>query len=114
MRASSHRAHVQCKPYDEHSTRLPTRVGTRDSDSVRLHISHEGEIRRYVTLSYCWGNERPLTTTKDNFQHHTEAVPLLLPKNFSDAKRVARALGVWYLWIDSICIIQDCDMAWNE
>jgi hypothetical protein len=36
------------------------------------------------------------------------AIPLaLMPKTFEDAVVIARILGVRYLWIDSLCIIQD-------
>ena len=33
-------------------------------------------------------------------------------QTFKDAIDVTRALGVQYLWIDSLCIIQDSESAW--
>lgn len=30
-----------------------------------------------------------------------------LPRSFQDAIRITQALGVQYIWIDSLCIIQD-------
>jgi hypothetical protein len=36
-----------------------------------------------------------------------------LPQSFKDAVRVARRLGVRYLWIDSLCIIQDSPQDWR-
>ena len=38
-----------------------------------------------------------------------------LPKTFQDAVMVTRSMGVCFLWIDSLCIIQDSAMDWvNE
>ncbi|KAJ4865530.1 heterokaryon incompatibility protein (HET) domain-containing protein [Trichoderma breve] len=36
-----------------------------------------------------------------------------LPKTFQDAVTVTRALGVPYLWIDSLCIIQEDEKDWE-
>jgi hypothetical protein len=35
-----------------------------------------------------------------------------LPKNFQDAITTTRLLGIRYLWIDSLCIIQDDEEDW--
>lgn len=37
-----------------------------------------------------------------------------LPATFGDAVRVTRALGLLYLWIDSLCIIQGPDGDFNQ
>ncbi|PMD19341.1 heterokaryon incompatibility, partial [Hyaloscypha hepaticicola] len=37
-----------------------------------------------------------------------------LPKTFQDAVLITRDLGVRYLWIDSLCIIQDSDEDWEQ
>jgi len=43
-----------------------------------------------------------------NIQDHTKAIsPSALPKTFQDAVEVTRAIGLRYLWIDSLCIVQD-------
>lgn len=71
------------------------------------YISMEKE---YVALSYVWGqNNRPLTTTA-NF--HKFSVPgafldVRLPQTIADAMEVTNKLGYEYLWVDSLCIIQD-------
>lgn len=38
----------------------------------------------------------------------------LLPTTFRDAIQVTKGLGIRYLWIDSLCIIQDDDVDWKE
>ena len=37
-----------------------------------------------------------------------------LPQNFQDAIRITRELGIRYLWIDSLCIIQDSKSDWEQ
>lgn len=36
-----------------------------------------------------------------------------LPRTFRDAVQVTRSLGVRYLWIDSLCIVQDDPQDWD-
>ncbi|KAK0706320.1 heterokaryon incompatibility protein-domain-containing protein, partial [Lasiosphaeria miniovina] len=70
---------------------------------------------RYVALSHCWGSSArpPLKTTKANLASHMQVIPTAaLSRTFTDAIQVTRALGIRYLWIDSLCIIQDDDAIW--
>ncbi|KXJ94985.1 heterokaryon incompatibility protein-domain-containing protein [Microdochium bolleyi] len=84
---------------------------------VRLHTMAEyPEILEYMTLSHCWGPERSCSNKllRSNIESFYEAVPDdALPQTFQDAIRVARHLGSKYLWIDSLCIIQDSVQDWN-
>ncbi|XP_014554914.1 hypothetical protein COCVIDRAFT_82223, partial [Bipolaris victoriae FI3] len=104
--------HPRCSPLGDRP--LPTRVidvGGKDSSRVRLVVSH-GRFDRYIALSHCWGLREPITTTKDNFDRHVkEGIEIDdLPQTFRDAVEVVRALGFQYLWIDSLCIVQqDCE-----
>jgi hypothetical protein len=65
----------------------------------------------YATLSHCWGRIEFVTlTTKTRDRYKTKGVPWEdLPVNFKQAIEVARFLGVKYIWIDSLCIIQGRD-----
>lgn len=64
----------------------------------------------YMTLSYRWGLEAPLTLTKKTCARLYAGVPLHdLPKAFQDAIHISRWLGKRYLWIDALCIYQDKD-----
>ncbi|KAF4632436.1 hypothetical protein G7Y89_g5700 [Cudoniella acicularis] len=82
-----------CKRYEP--SKLPTRVidvGSQDRDPS-LYIS-KGELEPYFTLSHC--------------------IPLgMFPKTFQDAIVVTSQLGVRYLWIDVLCIIQDNAADWE-
>ena len=62
----------------------------------------------YCALSYCWGGEQEFKTTTSNIQSYKQAIPVeALPQTIQDAIRVAKAMGFQFLWVDSLCIIQD-------
>jgi len=96
---------------------LPTRllyVGDPNPDVLCLYRPTKKDRMKYVALSHCWGlkpGEKPgFCTTEDNIEARLEGFSFSkLPKTFQDAVRVTRELGIQYLWIDSICIIQ-----WNQ
>ena len=82
-------------------------VGT-DFSTVRLHKSLENEKAQYASLSYCWGSGgKQIITTNSNLHDHLLALPRHLPKTISDAIEVCRKIGIRYLWIDALCVIQD-------
>jgi hypothetical protein len=63
---------------------------------------------KYATLSYCWGKLDPMKTTKSALESIRRGIPVnSLPKTFRDAVRVCLVLDIMYLWIDSLCIVQD-------
>ena len=69
---------------------------------------------RYVTLSHCWGESKHLVTEKNSLEERRAAILLSsMPKTFKDAVFITRKLGVRYLWIDSLCIIQDSPSDWE-
>jgi hypothetical protein len=82
-------------------------VGT-DVSTARLRNSLENEKAQYASLSYCWGSGgKQITTTNSNLHDHLLALPSQLPQTISDAIEVCRKIGIRYLWIDALCIIQD-------
>lgn len=98
----------------EEPPRLPTRVidvGELNMD-ICLHISHPGEKSHYVALSHCWGGIVPIMTTTSTIREFSERLPSELPKSFADAIAVTRTMGQKYLWIDSLCILQDSAEDW--
>jgi hypothetical protein len=114
--------HKQCS--SSYTADLPTRVidvGQSRTSTLRLVENTRNEIdsvgsTRYISLSHCWGKARPATTlVKSNHQQWLNGFPLeSLPKLFIDAVRVTRKCGVRYLWIDSLCIIQDDADDWQR
>lgn len=63
---------------------------------------------RYATLSHRWGDAKNmLQTFNSNITEHYQGFAWsALPKTFRDAIIVSQDLGLRYLWIDSLCIIQ--------
>ncbi|KAI0896197.1 HET-domain-containing protein [Annulohypoxylon nitens] len=96
---------------------LPTRVIDLGEDGdpashIRLYESHN-EKAPYATLSHCWGGAIPSITLTANKSARTDSLPIdSLPQNFKDAIEITRALGIRYLWIDALCIIQDSKPDW--
>ncbi|ELR02948.1 hypothetical protein VC83_00249 [Pseudogymnoascus destructans] len=68
----------------------------------------------YIALSHRWGGQVSLqlkTATLDDLKN---GIPFSsFPKTFQDAITVCRSLLVDYIWIDSICIIQDSKDDWD-
>ena len=105
--------HEGCSPYHGGQVTLPTRVLDVSSQDVRLHISTD-EVASYAILSHCWGSHRIITTIEENLKPRCSNIPFNeLSKTFQDAIVVTRALGLMYLWIDSLCIIQDSAHDWE-
>lgn len=69
---------------------------------------------RYLTLNHCWGRALFLTLTASTRAAMESGMALqALPTTFRDAIKVARHLGHDYLWIDSLCILQDSVEDWR-
>ncbi|KAF2420546.1 HET-domain-containing protein, partial [Tothia fuscella] len=76
----------------------------------------ELEFMPYLALSHCWGKAAtPTKTTMASLASHRERIPLAaLPRTFRDAIDVANALNISYIWIDSLCIVQDDPEDWER
>lgn len=89
---------------------LPTRVidvGLDLSSPVKLYVS-DGCKDYYAALSYCWGDKQEYITTTQTIKSRKENMFLEdLPQTLQDAIMVTRRLGIRYLWVDALCIIQD-------
>jgi hypothetical protein len=95
---------------------IPTRVidvCTYMKD-VRIHTSNE-KTAQYAALSHCWGGPISPMLTSDTLATFENCLPYSdLPANFQDAITITRRLGIQYIWIDSLCIIQDSKQDWEE
>lgn len=115
---------------DRDSNRLPTRlidVGTMTEPQLRLIETQEETIfgQEYIALSHPWGDVKkhpPFSAWRRDFSGQGRGVEALkraiaykdLPSTFKDAVDCTRALGIRFLWIDSICIIQGRDGDFNQ
>lgn len=104
--------------YSEEFVKLPTRLIDVDAfrKDVKLVDSASFKGRgKYLALSHVWGKGKHFKTESINLDNHRTRIPLGdLPKTFRDAVLVTRALGLRYLWIDSLCIIQDSPADWEK
>ncbi|KAH8693306.1 heterokaryon incompatibility protein-domain-containing protein [Phaeosphaeriaceae sp. PMI808] len=65
---------------------------------------------RYFALSYVWGQSKQFLTLKDNYQELLGTGNLTrrpITQTIKDAMRFVQTLGERYLWVDTVCIIQD-------
>lgn len=110
-------SHERCKLGKD--SKLPRRMlrvlpdGT--SDTVRVADTHNlsGDIR-YAALSYCWGKGRKNKLLSSNLTTFRSGISIhILPKTVRDAIIFTRAIGIEWLWIDSLCILQDLPEDWH-
>lgn len=95
---------------------LPTRlVDLRDEEPrLRLFPIAEPSIK-YATLSHCWGTTKRTVLTQSALPQFLNRIPPeAISKTFQDAMLVAKYLGFEYIWIDSLCIIQDSYEDWKR
>lgn len=79
--------------------------------SIKLVSSSRLKTKaKYVALSHCWGGRIPHTLTTACEEEHRKEIPLdKVTQNIRDAIYTTRKLGLHYLWVDYLCIIQDLD-----
>ncbi|KAL2070179.1 hypothetical protein VTL71DRAFT_13205 [Oculimacula yallundae] len=90
--------HKHCTAYSEGKRWFPTRL-IDISNHKLIHLVNKHVPRLTSENITSWLNYIP----SDN-----------LTKTFRDAINVARRLDSHYLWIDSLCIIQDCSEDWER
>jgi len=80
-------------------------------DVVRMAIVPVPPLCRFAALSYVWGGPgHEYWTTQANLEHRSTPGGLdasILPGTISDSIQLVRRLGERYLWVDSLCIVQD-------
>ncbi|KAH6644890.1 hypothetical protein C7974DRAFT_468405 [Boeremia exigua] len=111
-----HEKKLDLYPMSDVDSALPTRI-INVGDTLNPPFLHQsnGECAPYVALSYCWGSSGNFRTTKESLLNNSKEIPLqALPATLRDAVIVTRELGVRYLWIDAICIVQDDAEDWNR
>ena len=111
--------HKTCNQHLASSHFHPSRlldVGGVTLPNVKICIYPESRMNQpYFTLSHCWGKMAFLQLQKDNLDILTNNFPISsLPQTFQDAIAFTRWMGIQFLWIDSLCIIQDSMKDWEQ
>ena len=81
---------------------------TRPSDDTVPPVVH------YAAVSHCWGKAKTLKLMSTNIDSlRDEGIKLnSLPTSYQEAIHFAMELRIDYIWIDSLCIIQDSQRDW--
>lgn len=105
-------SHEKCN--HDRPPQYPSRLLSINSYPVRLVVTDDWtSTPRYATLSHSWGSQKFETLRLANLEQMHSRIPgESLTKTFADAIEIARAAGLDYLWIDSLCIIQDDHKDW--
>ncbi|TVY64360.1 hypothetical protein LSUE1_G009325 [Lachnellula suecica] len=70
---------------------------------------------KYAALSYSWGEGNHTKLLRSNYNFFKRGVDVnTLSQTLKDAIRVTKALGLPYLWVDALCIIQDDHEDWSR
>ncbi|KAI8717047.1 HET domain-containing protein [Fusarium sp. LHS14.1] len=90
---------------------VPTRLIDVGNDErparLRIVTEDDGNDIEYLTLSYAWGPATSSSkTTASNLGDMAVSLPKELPRTIHDAIIFTRAMGVRYLWVDALCILQ--------
>ncbi|KAK2605661.1 hypothetical protein N8I77_008484 [Diaporthe amygdali] len=97
--------------------RLPTRIldiGFKSDDPVKLMTTSNMGPATYACLSHCWGKSNPLLLTQANLDSLHKGIQYRsLQETYIDAIELTRKLGIHYIWIDTLCIIQNSPGDWK-
>lgn len=104
--------------FDNATIRIVEKNGGRDSFPEPGAGREKSHNNRYVTLSHCWGQHQPMVLKSDNFASLTAEGGVKLgdlPKTYREAMMfAARIEHVGWIWIDSLCIIQNDKDDWTH
>jgi hypothetical protein len=109
--------HMACRS-NETTKFMPTRLIDLDEDLFQPRLVNSCDMLEqaaFNTLSHCWGlqSDQRLELRASNISSMKIGIPLSqLPITFYQAMRLCKELGVRYLWIDALCIIQDSEEDW--
>ena len=118
---SSTSSHLRCPKQSSLKSTLPKRVldleAFSEDGDLRLQTNENNNLLgKYIALSHCWGRgPKPLETTSKTLSSHLNRIKFDdLPQSFQDAVRICRRLAVPYLWLDTLCILQDSKEDWAQ
>jgi Heterokaryon incompatibility protein (HET) len=63
-------------------------------------------VKKYMILSYCWGDTAGGQSDNEVDRQSSISFKKLTP-TFWDVVQITSRFDIRYLWIDTICIIQD-------
>lgn len=109
-------SHTTCAGANFGVAAMPTRLADvgEEGKAPRL-VETVGSVSQYPALSHRWGGACIIQTTQANMEKHKQIIPLEdLCATFRDAIAMTKKLGYQFIWIDSLCIIQDSPVDWER
>lgn len=104
--------HEECR---SGKTFLPKRVVDISKTQFQLIEPCDGTEGLYATLSYSWGARGFAMNTSQSYDMLKHPFNKeTIPKAFQEAAALAQSLNIQYLWIDTLCIVQDNIVDWEE
>ncbi|KAF4469774.1 hypothetical protein FALBO_3328 [Fusarium albosuccineum] len=108
------RKHDLCRPVDPafRPTRLIQILG---ADKVKLILPAEEHSGPYVAFSHCWGGVEALKLRRHDLSRFRTGLGINeLPASYQEAISICPSMNLYFIWIDSLCIIQDSDEDWER
>lgn len=104
-------SHQACIPENMNWRSFPG-VRFRVVDTIHNCVVEPSQIPKYATLSYVWGKNKQLQLLTSNQTKLMSQGAFLKgdvtpSQTILDALGVCQILGLRYLWVDALCIIQD-------
>jgi hypothetical protein len=121
------REHVSCRLDPRMKNFMPRRVvDVGIVSNERTSLAHGAPVRivesasivdgrRYACLSHRWGSAKEMNITNENtYAGNCSGIAFQdLGPAYKDAVLIVRNLGIRYLWVDSLCIVQDSKADWD-
>ncbi|KAM7186332.1 Heterokaryon incompatibility protein (HET) domain containing protein [Rhypophila sp. PSN 637] len=99
---------------------LPARllyVGSEPCSQLRLVSTAQENLGQvsYAALSYRWGDQSQFCLTSANIKQYHESIAFCeLSKTLQEAVKTCRSIGLEYLWVDALCIVQGDFNDWSR
>ncbi|CAI6339481.1 unnamed protein product [Periconia digitata] len=114
--------HTRCRRASKANVELAVRMlevrPHKGTIALRLVSTRELDFSKtpYAVLSHCWGKPAiTCITTQRNVERYYEKIELsTLAKTFREAVEITCGINIRYLWIDSLCIVQDDKDEWEQ
>jgi hypothetical protein len=104
---------ISLRPISSPSARLLSITSNSSELVPQVCLVKPQKCEKYAALSYCWGprteqDSNYYTATKASIARGYSGIPFSeLPSTLQDAVIVTKNIGLQYLWIDRLCIVQD-------
>jgi hypothetical protein len=82
--------------------------------TYKIYEPKSHERGKYIALSYCWGISSSRILLTSNLADLKQEIPSdMMPACFKDAVLIAKRLNIPYLWVDTMCIVQNDRVDWE-